>query len=940
MRSPLPGEAGGRWRFGLLLLVCIGLGQSPPAPVFGAETAAARERLAWADSLFLRQRAAESLALLDSLLASPAGRPCFPDLQLARGRVLATIGQGRASEAALRAALAVLPAETDSLRWARLHRWLAVALELQGRRAEVRRLAATSLASALRRGDEAHEAYARLTLAYDDLQAGDLEVARIGYERSLVLFERLGNRRFALIALTGLGRCHNGAGDFAQAAACYARVAEESRLLKDPFSEGHALNNLGTLMFALGDPAAALGAFRRAYALHRDHGNPEGCIIPAKNTATALTNLGRFAEAAAMLEEALRMCAEEGYAVHRAMLLEQLGNVRRRQGRLPEAAAHYRASLTPLSPCSPDQIASSLMHLAQTLAEMDSCAEGLALLAERVAPLRQRLSTGTELEAERVHGELFLASDQPRAALLHFRRAESLARRFAEAGGQLAPLALAGRCYLKLAEPDSAMALLQRAVAVWERARTRSQDPEWREQWSGNARQLFADLAQLQLAGPAIRAEADREQATFALLQRFKARTLRERLLGPAASGNEAVGGETLTAAHLQGSLLKEGELLLDAFVGPDSLLLFAVDRRECRVLRPRLGSNDLEWRLQRLREVLTQAPATADTAFIRAVCQQLGRSLLGGAADLLRRNRRILYSPDGALNLIPLAILEVGADGPLLSTHEVLTLPSASLLADLRIAHGAPAVRGGGSLLVVAGRQPEGGDPYPGALAEGRWLRGRYKGVTTWGIDGLQQSPLDPAALDAFRVMHFAAHTRLDDQHPWRSALLLAGAAAGDSAQVLPAAQIAGTRLSAGLAVLAGCESAGGTIVSGEGVLGLSSAFLAAGVPAVLASLWPVRDDLMPAFTRRFYTELDRGVTITEALRLAQLAMRQDAPGPTPGHWAGFLLIGDGSVPLVLPRAPSRRLPLALLALVLLAAAGLPVWRYLRARSPGGRHA
>ena len=915
--------------------VCLGAWLTVPTPTSAQSTAAAR--LAWADSLFLREQPGKALRLLDSLWASPAGAEYGVDIQLARGRILATIGQGRPAETALRAALAALPAELDSLRWARLQRWLAVALDLQGRGGdEVRVVASASLASAMRRGDRTHEAYARLTLAYSDLRAGELAAAQAGYERSLALFEALGIGRFAPIALTGLGNCYAEQGDLERARSCYARVAAMSRAQGDPFTEGHALNNLGNLTFSCGDPAAAVEAYRRAYALQREHGNPEGSIIPAKNIATALTDMGRLEDAAQILMEALAICAEQGYAAHRAMLLEQLGIVRRQQGRLPDAIAILRTSLEPAAACSAEQTARSLIALARALALADSSTAGLALLEARVEPLRAKIPVVLRVQVDRAWGELLLQAERPAAALLHFRRAEATAAQLGMATERLAPLALAGRCLLRLAEPDSALAILQRAAQVWEVSRARSQDPEWRERFGADARQLFADLAALTLDHPLACPESLRTREAFDRLQRFKARTLRERMLGPLpvlADSGSAPAVEAVTLARLQTSVLEDGELLLDAFFGPESLLLFAVDRRECRVLRPTEAGSALEVRLQRLRGLLADphgSGAPAETAFVAEACARLGALLLEGSEDLIRRNRRLLFSPDGALNLIPLGVLRSPGDAAqqLLATHEILRVPSATVLAALR-ERGIPAAPHAGAprLLAVAGRQADGESALPGALGEIRWLGRRYRGVDA-RLAGEATVGLSPADLAGFQVLHFAAHTRLDDQHPWRSALQLAGGADEEPGTTLQAAQIAACRLPARLAVLAACESAGGTILSGEGVLGLTSAFAAAGVPAVVASLWPVNDEVTSALTRRFYRELERGVATGAALRSAQLALAADERTARPFYWAGFVLVGDGGESLALARAANRRLAAGGLIGGLLVVAGLLLGR------------
>ena len=90
-------------------------------------------------------------------------------------------------------------------------------------------------------------------------------------------------------------------------------------------------------------------------------------------------------------------------------------------------------------------------------------------------------------------------------------------------------------------------------------------------------------------------------------------------------------------------------------------------------------------------------------------------------------------------------------------------------------------------------------------------------------------------------------------------------------------------------------CESAGGRILSGEGVLGLCGAFLSAGIPAVVATLWPVDDRTTAELMTVFYEELARGETVARSLRRAQMAIRQGHETGNPFFWAGFVLVGDG---------------------------------------------
>ena len=113
---------------------------------------------------------------------------------------------------------------------------------------------------------------------------------------------------------------------------------------------------------------------------------------------------------------------------------------------------------------------------------------------------------------------------------------------------------------------------------------------------------------------------------------------------------------------------------------------------------------------------------------------------------------------------------------------------------------------------------------------------------------------------------------------------------------------------------MLSGCESAGGRVLSGEGVLGLTAAFMSAGVPAIVATLWPVDDRATAAFMSRFYDGLSRGRTAAAALREAQNAVRDDRRTRAPFYWAGFVLLGEGDVRFPLRRRaawPGARIPL-----------------------------
>jgi CHAT domain-containing protein len=156
-----------------------------------------------------------------------------------------------------------------------------------------------------------------------------------------------------------------------------------------------------------------------------------------------------------------------------------------------------------------------------------------------------------------------------------------------------------------------------------------------------------------------------------------------------------------------------------------------------------------------------------------------------------------------------------------------------------------------------------------------------------------------------------------VDEHTAARTALALAPGN-GETGMVGPS-DLAALKLNADLVVLSSCRSAGGVLVNGEGIQGLTAPLLEAGTQSVLATRWQVDDRKTYRFVDAFYAGLSRNLPVSEALRSAKLsALRRKAP---PGEWAAFTVIGDPTVRIPL-QSPGRSSPwVALLAALGLAA-------------------
>lgn len=150
----------------------------------------------------------------------------------------------------------------------------------------------------------------------------------------------------------------------------------------------------------------------------------------------------------------------------------------------------------------------------------------------------------------------------------------------------------------------------------------------------------------------------------------------------------------------------------------------------------------------------------------------------------------------------------------------------------------------------------------------------------------------LQPAAI------HFATHFVMSPGRP-RQPMIALSLGLNGKAEFLTAAEIRHWRLEAPVVVLSGCSSGSAEVLPGEGLLGMSRAWLAAGAEAVVASLWPVTDDTGALFVS-FYRHLRRGQSDgsgpmpAAALRGAQLEMlRSGTWRAEPRYWAAHFVAG-----------------------------------------------
>ncbi|MGA9768014.1 MAG: CHAT domain-containing tetratricopeptide repeat protein [Blastocatellia bacterium] len=413
-----------------------------------------------------------------------------------------------------------------------------------------------------------------------------------------------------------------------------------------------------------------------------------------------------------------------------------------------------------------------------------------------------------------------------------------------------------------------------------------------------------------------------------------------------------------LTVKEIQEEVLDPDTLLLEYALGEQQSYLWAVTRDSMITFRlPKRA--EIEEAAQRVYELLSvdrrERPSQFNSSYSEA-SSALSQIILGPVAAHLGQ-KRLLIVPQGTLSYIPFAALPLPATQkherlahpglePLIAKHEIIYLPSASTLAVLRrelagrkLALKAVAViadpvfskddvRARAAFKGEAKAVAEKDKPIipspdisqtaflrsikEAGLVDGRELpRLPFSGQEARTIFALGRQAEAMIALDfnanlktatsaemgQHRIIHFATHALLNNEHPEMSGLVLSLVNEQGEPQngFLRLYDIYNLRLAADLVVLSACQTALGKQIRGEGLVGVTRGFMYAGAARVMASLWRVDDQATAELMNRFYIGMMKDKQEpAAALRGAQLWMQKQKRWQSPYYWSGFIIQGE----------------------------------------------
>jgi CHAT domain-containing protein len=392
-----------------------------------------------------------------------------------------------------------------------------------------------------------------------------------------------------------------------------------------------------------------------------------------------------------------------------------------------------------------------------------------------------------------------------------------------------------------------------------------------------------------------------------------------------------------LTLLDIQKQVIDDNTLLLEYHLGKERSYLWLVSKT---------GITSYELPKQVEIEVAAQhfQQAIADSSkqpqAIYQASKSLSQMLLGSAVKQLGRKRLLIVS-NGALQYLPFAALSNPADTkPLLASHEIINLPSASTLATLRqeLNGRKPAaktaavfadpvfsrtdqrVSKNGSALAPNNSSQESINSLPFSVQNLRSASqdagmnfGRIPETRQEAENILKLIPANTQSqafdfkasrenvlnsnLSQYRIIHFATHGILNTTRPELSAVVLSLVDQKGNSQngFLRLNDIFNLNLPAELVVLSACQTGLGQNIRGEGLIGLTRGFMYAGTPRVLVSLWSVNDESTAVLMTHFYKAmLEQKWPPAAALRAAQMEMLKHSKWRSPYYWAAFTLQGE----------------------------------------------
>ena len=780
------------------------------------------------------------------------------------------------------------------------------------------------------------------------LLVGEYGEALPFYEQALAMDERLNLKAGASLDLQNIGLCYIGLGRAQESLTYFDRaikLADEAGIVKQVADskkgKGSALVQLGKYTAALVQYRAALQTYERAGLKHK-----QSLTEALGDLGNLELRLGDIASAEKEFREALRVSNEINHPRGVIKSLLALGNVEWQRKRFDEAASQLRQALKKANEVEDrGSAASAHVSLALTLRSLNKLDEAAREAREGLELARAIQSPLAQAEALYALGEIARAMGKHGEALEHFSAGQKVVSTASVPELSWRIDFGKGQSLEALNRNEEALESYRRAVSTIEQVRSELREERFRAGYIEDKYQVYVALVQLLLKlkrpGDAFMfAEKLRARSYLDLLERGHSRVrnqsqrqqenllqnrtrllqknLAEETAKPAGSqkrqafelfSRELVAAERQYQSFLESIALAEpayatarslrvpavetiqaelpaGTALIEYVVGEKSLTVFVIRSNGLNAMTLDLEEADLSGRVRFLRELLLRNRTDEWKLPAAKLHQQLIAPIV--KSGWLRDVNRIYIVPHSVLHYLPFAVLkpEAGARTSLVDQYVVAYLPAAAALV-----YGRASGIADGSLLAMAPANLR----LTHTKEESQNVAAFFPKQRTLLVGARATESAFKKLAGQQNVIHLATHGYFNKFNPIFSGLELEADTSEDGR--LEVHEILELKLNARLVTLSACDTALGSgyfaeVPAGDDIVGLTRAFLFAGTPSVLASLWEVNDRAAVGFMNSFYSGLRRSDKAT-ALAITQRQMNRRGVYRHPYYWAAFSLTG-----------------------------------------------
>jgi CHAT domain-containing protein/Flp pilus assembly protein TadD len=732
---------------------------------------------------------------------------------------------------------------------------------------------------------------------------GNANTAVEAYKHTLELLETLGRRTEIGDTLRKLAESEARRGDYQPALEHLERAEDCAKEVHSRLDEAFVLRSRGEIYVQLGDYARAIPLHQRARQILQDVGLFHSAGGDAGDLGIAYERLGDYERAEQWYRESLRSARRFADVSEQERILTLLAQLLFRQGNNAAAIQVSREALT----------LSANTHAwrfrANTLVALGRAYGRLGNFPEALKNLHAGLDTAvslnnTELEFAGTHGlgEALLRSGRTTEAEREFRQALALG----EQAGIPDAVRLAreglGDVARQAGHLDDAATHYRAAIEAIESMRSRLGSSEFKTTFLSGAITAYERLID-------VLAHQGRKEEALYVAEKARARAFLDMLAaGRSQTADAPAEPKLLDSAGIEQEMARRGAVLIEYALGAKRSYVWAVAGN--KTVMAQLASRAvLEERARHYRELLVkQSPQAVEEA------TPLYQMLLAPIASQLVRNKIVVIVADGALHYLPFETLMPPGGRFLGEDFTVAYVPSASVLAELPapsgvrrkelLAYGNPYFGPGPPRPATAQDVVRGLDvrdglrltPLPNTRYEVEGIAALYPTSmsTTHLGRAATKTSVQQENLTEYKRIHFATHAFIDERRPERSGIVLSSAGQEDG--VLRINDILALKLNADLVVLSACQTGLGKLMRGEGISGLTRAFLFAGTPRVVASLWNVNDAATTDLMKTFYRKMQDGLAPARALQAAKLEMMRSgvAAYRAPYFWAAFVLVGE----------------------------------------------